>query len=43
MNLTKNKALYVILIIFGIFLVIGLCVFVVFAAALAALFRSTQP
>jgi hypothetical protein len=43
MNLPKNKALYVILIIFGILLAIGLCVFVVFAAALAALFRSTQP
>jgi len=43
MNLPKNKALYVILIIFGIFLVIGLCVFVVFAAALAALFSSAQP
>jgi len=42
MNLPKNKALYVILIIFGIFLVIGVCVFVVFAAALAALFSSTQ-
>src|SRR6266496_609227 len=42
MNLPKNKALYVILIIFGIFLAIGLCVFVVFAAALAALFSSTQ-
>jgi hypothetical protein len=38
----SNAALYVILIIFGIFLVIGLCVFVVFAAALAALFSSTQ-
>jgi Yip1 domain len=42
MNLPKNKALYVILIIFGIVLVIGVCVFVVFAAALAALFSSTQ-
>ena len=42
MNLPKNKALYVILIIFGIALVIGLCVAVVFAAALAALFSSTQ-
>ena len=42
MNLPKNKALYVILIIFGIFLAIGVCVFVVFAAALAALFSSTQ-
>jgi hypothetical protein len=42
MNLPKNKALYVILIIFGIILAIGLCVFVVFAAALAALFNSTQ-
>ena len=42
MNLPKNKALYVILIFFGIFLVIGVCVFVVFAAALAALFRSSQ-
>jgi Yip1-like protein len=42
MNLPKNKALYVILIIFGIFLVIGLCVVVVLAGALAALFGSTQ-
>ncbi|HJZ49608.1 MAG TPA: Yip1 family protein [Roseiflexaceae bacterium] len=42
MNLPKNKALYVILIIFGIFLVIAVCVLVVFAAALAALFSSTQ-
>ena len=42
MNLPKNKALYVILIIFGIFLALGLCVFVVFAAALAALFSSMQ-
>src|SRR5262245_17558120 len=42
MNLPKNKALYVILIIFGIVLAIGLCVFVVFAAALAALFSSQQ-
>ena len=42
MNLPKNKALYVILIIFGIFLVLGLCVLVVFAGALAALFSSTQ-
>lgn len=42
MNLPKNKALYVILIIFGIALAIGLCVFVVFAAALAALFSSSQ-
>ena len=43
MNLPKNKALYVILIIFGVLLVIGVCVFVVFAAALAALFSSAQP
>jgi len=43
MNLPKNKALYVILIIFGVLLVIGVCVFVVFAAALAALFSSSQP
>ena len=42
MNLPKNKALYVILIIFGIALVIGLCVGVLFGAALAALFSSTQ-
>jgi hypothetical protein len=42
MNLPKNKALYVILIIFGVILLIGVCVFVVFAAALAALFSSTQ-
>jgi Yip1 domain len=42
MNLPKNKALYVILIIFGIVLVIAVCVFVVFAAAFAALFSSTQ-
>jgi hypothetical protein len=43
MNLPKNKALYVILIIFGVILAIGVCVFVVFAAALAALFSSSQP
>ena len=42
MNLPKNKALYVILIIFGIILVLGLCVAVVVGAALAALFSSTQ-
>jgi hypothetical protein len=42
MNLAKNKALYVILIIFGIIFVLALCVAVVFAAALAALFSSME-